>query len=64
MKNSMTTHVKMRMHKWHCLPKDTRNLPFNVINGWEEETFGEIDFRMIHQETTKLLTMVVNNLDI
>ena len=61
MKNFMTTHVKMRMQKWQCFPEDTKNLPFNVINGWEEETFGEIDFEMIHQETIKLLAMVVNS---
>ena len=41
-----------------------KKLLFNVINRWEEETFGEINFRMIHQETIKLLAMVVSSLDI
>ena len=46
------------------LARRYKKLPFDVINRWKEETFGEIDFEMIHQEIIKLLAMVVSSLDI
>ena len=46
------------------LARRYKKLPFNVINRWKEETFGEIDFEMIHQEIIKLLAMVVKSPDI
>ena len=61
MNNYMKTHVKIRMLKWQCQLEDIRNLPFNIINKWEEEIFEEIDFEMSLQKITKLCAMVVNN---
>ena len=41
-----------------------KKLAFQSDQWMEEKTFGEIDFGMIHQETIKLLVIVVSSLDI
>ena len=55
--------MRMRMPKWPCQQEDTRNLPFKVTNGCEQEKgiFEEIGLGMSHQETIKLHAMVVKS---